>query len=374
MTRDYYEVLGVQRDASLDDIKKAYRELALKLHPDRNKTKEAEEQFKEVNEAYAVLSDEQKRRKYDMVGPERFGQSYSEEEIFRNVNFDQIFRDLGININFGFGGGFGDDDIMSGFFGNARRGEVGQSVLRRMELSLEEIARGTQKEISIRHVKRCERCAGTGGEPGSKLVRCQKCNGTGNVNTVRDTFFGRMQTVTVCDRCGGRGRLYDKKCRSCGGRGGVVATENVTVTIPAGIYNGARLRLAGMGDYGKDGSGDLLIEIIEQKHPQFQRDGDDIIATVSVPFYTAILGGTIAVPTLTDGAREMMLEPGTQQGRKIVIKGAGIRRLRGGGNGDEIAIINIEMPRSVNGEERSLLEKFRDLQGGGPGKKRFGVI
>lgn len=367
MVRDYYEVLGVQRNAGLDEIKKAYRELALKYHPDRNKTKEAEEKFKEINEAYAVLSDEQKRRQYDAVGPERFNQSYSEEEIFRNVNFEQIFRDMGININFGFGGM--EDDMMGGFFTNARRGEVGQTILRRMDLSLEDIAAGTQKRVSIRHIKKCDHCSGTGGEPGSKLVRCATCKGSGNVNTVRDTFFGRMQTITTCERCGGRGNLYDKKCKVCNGKGGIVATEEVTVNVPAGVFNGARLRLAGMGDYGKDGSGDLLIEVLEQQHPRFQRDGDDIVTTVNVPFYTAILGGKITVPTLSDGQKEIVIEPGTQPGKKVVMKGSGIKRLRGGGAGDEIVIINIDIPRSVGGEERSMLEKLRDLHEGQ--KKKF---
>ncbi len=364
MAKDYYEILGVEKSASPEQIKKAYRDLALQYHPDRNKSKEAEERFKTINEAYAVLSDPEKRRQYDAVGPERFGQTFSQEDIFRGSNVEDILRSMGININFGFGE---NDDFVSSFFGqNARQGEIGQSVLYKMDLSLEEIAKGTEKEISVRHVKRCSHCEGTGGEPGSKPSRCSRCNGSGRINAVQNTFFGRMQTVATCDRCGGSGRIYEKKCKACNGKGGAVATENAKVTIPAGVTNGMRLRLGGMGDYGKDGSGDLYIEVNELSHSTFDRQGDDIVTQLKVPFYTAILGGKITVPTLA-GKKELTIEEGTQAGKSIVLKGEGIKHFRGGGYGDEIAKIEIEIPRSLSSDEKALLEHFRELRGGPPG-------
>ncbi len=370
MPRDYYEVLGVPKNASADEIKKAYRNLALQLHPDRNPSKEASERFKEVNEAYAVLSDPEKRKQYDSYGPAGFSQHYSQEEIFRNFDFDQIFKDMGVN--FGSMGMGGPDDLFGGLFGQAARSRnAGQSILYRMNLTLEQIAKGTQQEITVRHVKKCSNCDGTGAEPGSRIVKCPECNGRGQVATVSNTFFGRMQTVTTCPRCGGRGKSYEKKCRVCSGKGGVVANEKLTVTIPAGLSEGTRLRLEGMGDYGIDGNGDLYVEVHEIKHSTFTREGDNILANVKVPFYTAILGGRITVPTL-DGQKELTIDQGTQQGKQIVLKGAGIKKLRGSGYGDEIVTVSIEIPRSLTQQQRELMEKFSSSDA--EGKKRFGFI
>ncbi len=369
MARDYYEILGVSRNASPEEIKKAYRELALKFHPDRNPDKKATEIFKEANEAYAVLSDPEKRRQYDAYGPAGFGQRYSEEEIFRNFNFEQIFKDMGINFGFGQGG----DEIFGSIFGQGmgRQRDVGQSILYKMDLSLNEIAKGTQKEIQIRHLKRCERCGGGGAEPGSKMGKCSACNGSGRVARTTNTFFGRMQTVTVCERCGGKGKTYEKRCKQCNGKGGAIASERIMVTIPAGVSEGMRLRLDGMGDYGADGNGDLFVEVHELKHDQFRREGDDVYVHVRIPFYTAILGGRITVPTL-DGDKEITLEAATQQGKEITLRGGGIRRLRGAGSGDEIVTVDIDLPKVLSQEQRDLIEKFR--QSDQIGKKKFGFI
>jgi molecular chaperone DnaJ len=364
MAKDYYEILGVPKGASPDQIKKAYRELALKYHPDRNKDPSATEKFKEINAAYAVLSDPEKKKQYDTYGSEQFSRRYSEEEIFRNFNFEDVFKNMGFNINFGNGEDF--------FFGQ-QSGEVGQSVLFRMNVTLEEAARGAEKEISVRHLKRCAHCNGSGGDPGSKLTRCSACNGSGRVNVVRDTFFGRMQTITTCERCGGQGRSYDRKCRQCNGKGGILTNESVKVTIPAGIPSGTRLRLAGMGDYGKDGAGDLYLEVLEEKHRIFTREGDNILVDIRVPFHTAILGGNVTIPTL-NGNRDVTLEAGTQQGKKIVLKGSGVKHFRGSGYGDEIVNVNIEIPKSLTSEERSLIERFRNLNGDSHGKKTFGFF
>ncbi len=368
MTENYYDLLGVSKDASQEEIKKAYRKLALELHPDRNKDPQAVNRFKEINEAYAVLGDSEKKAQYDSYGPAGFGQRYNEEEIFRNFNFEQVFRDMGINI-----GGMGTEDIFSSFFGQgARHPNLGQGILYRMDLTLEQIAKGTQQEISVRHVRRCDRCDGSGAEPGSKVIKCPECSGKGQVITTTNTFFGRMQTVTTCGRCGGKGKSYEKKCRTCNGKGGAVANENINVTIPAGVSEGTRLRLEGMGDYGPGGNGDLYVEIHELRHNTFARQGDDIHATVKVPFYTAILGGRIVVPTL-DGQKELTLDQGMQQGKQIVLKGSGIKRLRGSGAGDEIITVDIEMPKSLSSQQRELIEKFKSSEEG-VGKKKFGFI
>ncbi|MEM0086676.1 MAG: molecular chaperone DnaJ [Candidatus Micrarchaeaceae archaeon] len=373
MPKDYYEILGVPRDASEDEIKRAFRALAFKYHPDRNKgDKEAEEKFKEINEAYAVLSDPEKRKQYDMFGPEQFGQRYSAEDIFRGFDFDQMFRDLGLNLNMNFSNP--DDLFESFFFGNQgmRHTDMGQSILRKINISLKEAAEGVDKEISIRHIKKCPHCNGTGAEPGSKLIKCPTCGGTGTVKSIRNTFFGRMQTISTCPTCMGTGKIFERKCKVCNGKGGIVATDDITVTIPAGIADGMRLRLKGMGDYGKDGAGDLFIEVYVQKDDLFRREGDDIYVDVHVPFYTAALGGNISVPTLY-GNENVTISEGTQQGQKLVLKGKGIKSFHGNRRGDEIAIVNIDIPKDMTKEERDLLQSYKQLHED-PKNKRFGFF
>ncbi len=364
--RDYYDVLGVRKDASAEEIKKAYRELALKYHPDRNKSKEAEATFKGINEAYAVLGNEEKRRRYDAYGPEQFGQRYSQEDIFRGFDFQDIFRDLGININFG-SGGF---DPFGGLFGG---GSGGRSELHYpISLALEEIASGVKKNIEIKHVRKCGHCGGTGGEPGYKLIRCSQCNGTGRVRRTTTTMFGRMQMVTTCDVCGGRGRGYEKNCRACGGSGGSIGVDKLEISIPAGISEGMSLRLSGMGDYSRDGAGDLYVDIHEIRHNVFSRQGDDIYAVVEVPYYTAILGGEIGVPTLR-GEKRITLAGGTQPGKKIMLRNEGIKRFRGNSYGDEIVTVQVSIPKSVSGEEEELLKRLKGIEESGQ-KKRFGLF
>ncbi len=371
MTKDYYEILGVPRNATLEEIKKAYRELALKYHPDRNKSKEAEEKFKEINEAYAVLSDPEKRRQYDMYGPSGFGQRYSEEDIFRGFNFEDIFRDLGINFGFDVSD-FEGEDIFDLFQGQGRRrsANVGQSILYRLDITLEEAARGTEKEIRFRHIKKCPHCNGTGAEPNAKLIKCPECNGRGVIVTTRNTFFGRIQTSATCPRCEGSGKIYDKPCKVCNGTGGVVSEEKVVVKIPSGITDGARLRLRGMGDYAKGGTGDMFVEVHVLPHKIFKREGDDIYVNLDIPFYTAILGGKVKVPTL-DGYKEIEIPRGTQHGDKITIRGEGIKTQRG--SGDEIVVVNILIPKSISREQEELIKKFKEIEEGSndEGKKRW---
>ncbi len=369
---DYYSVLGVPKDATTDQIKKAYRELALKFHPDRNKDKDAENKFKEINEAYAVLSNDEKRKQYDAYGPEGFGQRYSEQDIFRGSNIQDILNEMGINLNFGFGG----QDLFGGMFGmGQQRGDVGQSVLYRMDVTLKDAANGATKEIMVKHVKECSACGGTGGDQGSKLTKCSECRGTGYRTVTQNSFFGRIQTTSVCNRCMGKGKTYERRCRACNGKGGVVANEKVQVRIPAGIKSGMRLKLEGMGDFGGDGSGDLYIEMNVLNDRTFRRDGDDIITEVSIPFYTAILGGEVTVPTL-DGDRKIHIGPGTAPGSKVEINGAGMKRFNGSTHGNEIVIVKVDIPKSLSAGEKEMIEKFRDMNAdaSSQGGRRFGIF
>ncbi|MEM3227512.1 MAG: molecular chaperone DnaJ [Candidatus Micrarchaeaceae archaeon] len=369
MAKDYYEILHVRKDASPEEIKAAYRELALKYHPDRNKSPNAEETFKEINEAYAVLSDPEKRRQYDAYGPEGFNQRFSEQDIFRGFDIEEVFK------NFGFD--FGDtDEIFSSFFGfpqqnRRRRQQRGSDILAKMSISLEEAAKGAEKEVSIRHIVACEKCGGTGMEPGSKLLRCDRCNGTGQIRTTRRTPFGVMQTITTCDKCGGSGKIIEVPCKECRGRGYVQKESKISVKIPKGVENGTRLRLEGMGDFGRDGAGDLYIDISIQEDNRFRREGDNIRYSLQLPFYTAMLGGTVEVPTLY-GMEEINIESGTQNGDKIILKGKGMPHFKGQGYGNEIVDITITVPRHITKEQREALEKFRSEDQSR--KKFFGVF
>ena len=371
MADDYYEILGVEKAATADEIKRAYRNLALKYHPDKNKAKDAEEHFKKVNEAYAVLSNPEKRKSYDMYGAEGFQQRYSAEDIFRGTNFEDLFRDMGINFGFDTSGMFGS--VFGQNFGS--RTERGNDLLYGMEISLEEVASGTKKEISIKHVKKCDKCNGTGAELGSKITKCQECGGSGRVRHITNTIFGSMQTITTCQRCGGRGKSYDRRCRACSGSGGVVGVDKVEVSVPAGIRDQTRLRLEGLGDYGKDGAGDLYMEIKVARHRHFTRKDDDIYLDVTIPFHTAALGGSIEVPTLS-GKQQITIEPGTQPNSQKVLHGAGIKHFRGSSHGDEIVNIKVEIPKNLSEEKRELMERFKALDSGkdSDSKKKFGFF
>jgi molecular chaperone DnaJ len=362
--QDYYDVLGIPKNASQDEVKKAYRKKALELHPDRNKDKVTEEKFKEVNEAYAVLGDPEKRSKYDAYGPEAFNQQYSEEDIFRGFNPNDIFRDLF--------GAQGFENFSNFGFGNSSFSGGGNSVLYRMNISLRDAADGVEKEISLRHVAKCDRCNGEGAEPGSKIVKCSECRGTGRVRRTSNTIFGSMQVVTTCPECSGTGRTFEKRCRVCLGKGGYVRVEKIKVKIPAGVRDGMRLRLEGMGDYSRQGSGDLYIEIGVQEDRQFVREGDDIHAEVNVPFYTALLGGGIEVPTLK-GSKAITLNRGTQQGARITLKNEGMRRFGSNSRGDEIITVNVEIPKSITSDEEELMKRFKDIHESA-GKKKFGLF
>ncbi|MEM0200897.1 MAG: molecular chaperone DnaJ [Candidatus Micrarchaeaceae archaeon] len=363
MSDDFYEVLGVSKNASQDEIKKAYRELALKYHPDRNSGKDAEEKFKKINEAYAVLGNEDKRKQYDAYGPEKFNQQYSEEDIFRGFNINDIFKDMGFNIDFGNGRfSYGSDNVR------------GNDLLYKMRLSFMESAKGINKTIEVKHIAKCKHCSGSGGEPGSKIVKCNICRGSGTVKKVVNTFFGAMQTVTTCNECGGAGSFYEKKCKECRGKGGVSLTEKIDVKIPPGVKDGMRLRLEHMGDYSKNGSGDIYIDISVTKDQVFEREGDNIYTKFKIPFYIAIIGGEIEVPTL-DGYKKITISPGTQNNSEIKLKNLGIQRLGTQYHGDEIITLDIDIPKALSKEEETLIKQFKELHDKKSNdKRRFGFF
>jgi molecular chaperone DnaJ len=356
MPKDYYDILGVKRTASQDEIKSTYRDLALKYHPDKNKSADAEGKFKEINEAYAVLGDPEKRRQYDMFGAEQFGQRYTTEDIFRGFDFDKVFRDLGVN--------FGLDEDFASMFGFSqganRGGAVGSDILARISVTLSEAAHSTKKMLRVRHVKPCDRCKGQGYEPGTSVKKCDRCNGAGQIRETQRTPFGMIQTIGACPKCRGTGKVYESLCKKCNGRSFIQAEDNVEVTIPKGVDTGSRLRLKGIGDYGRDGAGDLYIDVEVQKDRTFRREGDDIAVDVRVPLAVALLGGTVQVPTL-EGKRTISIEEGTQNNTKVVIKGEGMPRFRGNGTGDEMANIIVDIPKHLTREQKELIRKFAGL-------------
>lgn len=353
--RDYYEVLGVPKSASKDEIKAAYRKLAMQFHPDRNKDAGAEEKFKEISEAYAVLSDEGKKGTYDQYGHSGFDQRYTQEDIFRNANFDDIFRE------FGFGGGPFEDMFSSVFGmggGRGRRGEFGNDLRYDMEISLEEAAKGVEKEVDYSHAIACKRCKGSGGEPGSGIKRCSKCSGRGQVQQIRNMGpFGRVVTASTCPVCRGRGESVEKVCNECDGRGAVRKSEHLSIIVPAGIDNGGRIKYNGMGEFGKDGSGDLYVIVSVREHEKFAREGEDLHMELHVGFVQVALGGEIEVPTLF-GKVKMNVPAGTQPNANFRLKGEGMPNLRGRGKGDLYVRVKVEVPFKLSQKQKELLKEF----------------
>jgi molecular chaperone DnaJ len=365
--RDYYEVLGVQRDASKDEIKDAYRKLALQYHPDRNKSPDAEEKFKEISEAYAVLSDDEKRQQYDMLGHAGFDQRYTSEDIFRGTDFDSIFRDMGFGDLFRtiFGGGFG------GGFGGERVNR-GQDLAFDLELTLEEAARGTEKEVEIPRTERCDVCGGSGAKPGTSPKVCLRCGGAGQVQNMRKSAFGTFVQVTVCPQCRGKGRIIETPCSNCHGTGLVRKRRKISVRIPAGIDEGYQLRLRGEGEMVSDGGepGDLYVVVHIKPHQQFMREGDDLWYVAVITFPQAALGADITVPTL-EGPTIVKIHPGTQAGEVLTLKGKGMPHFRAYGKGDLNVRIGISVPEKLTSQERALIEQLAKEFGSEVQKHRF---
>lgn len=358
--KDYYEVLGVDRSASADDIKKAYRKLAIKYHPDKNPgNKEAEEKFKEAAEAYSVLSDAEKKARYDQfghAGVEGAGPDFSGG--FGNLN--DILNDL-----FGgaFGGGFGGFSGFGGFGGGTRQQRVsrGRDIRVRVKLTLEEIANGVEKEISIEKSVPCTECSGKGAKNSSDIKTCPACNGTGEVQRVTNSFLGQTITRSTCQQCNGEGKIISNPCRNCSGSGLVRKRETIKVRIPAGVEAGMQLTLQGQGHAAKNNgiNGDLLVVIEEQEHPNLKREGNNLYYTKIISVPDAILGSETEIPCL-DGNYRIKVEPGTQSGKVVRLRGRGLPSVNGcGGIGDMYVKFAVWIPKKLDKEDKALIESLR---------------
>ncbi len=365
--RDYYEILEVPRNATEEEIKKAYRQKALKYHPDRNPgDKEAEEKFKEAAEAYEVLSDPEKRRRYDQFGHAGvggaagggFGGGMSMDDIFSN--FGDIFE------SFGFGGFGGSTRSRS------RRVNRGANLRVKVALTLEEIAKGAHKKLKLNKYVVCDACQGSGARMGSGHNTCPTCRGTGQITQVTNTFLGRMQTTTTCPQCGGEGRIIADKCPKCYGDGIVKGEEIVEVDIPAGVAEGMTLSLSGKGNAGPRGGipGDLLIVVEELPHAHFQREGTHLLYEHYLSIPEAILGTSVEIPTL-EGKARIKIEPGTQPGKILRLKGKGLPDVNGYSRGDLLVTLNVWIPKNLSSQEAEMISKLQYSENfrPAPGKK-----
>jgi len=348
---DYYETLGVGRNATPEELKAAFRNLARKYHPDVNKAPDAEEKFKEINEAYAVLSDPEKRATYDRYGVEGLRGMGGMPNV--SVDFSDLFEEL-----FGFGG-FGGSRTRRR---NAPR--RGADLQYTVQLAFEEAVFGVDKEIEITRDEICSACRGTGAEPGTSSTRCTTCGGRGEVRQQRQTFLGSMVQVITCPTCNGTGEVITTPCRTCRGRGQERKTVRKVVSIPAGVDNGTQIRLAGEGQPGENGgpNGNLFLELAVKPHAYFHRRDNNIMLNLSVNISQAALGAEVEVPTL-DGKSKLTIPAGTQPGKVITLKGKGVPRLRGNGRGDELVMIEVEVPTRLSAEQRRLFEELAHTLG-----------
>ena len=347
MKRDYYEVLGVSRDAGEGDIKRSFRALARELHPDVNQhDPEAEEKFKEAAEAYEVLCDSERRSVYDRYG----------HDGLQSSGFHSNFQGFG---SFGdiFDAFFGGDPLFGGGGrgGPPQGGDVGAAV----EISLAQAAAGASVEVEYEVVDRCERCNGNGAEPGTPIETCQRCGGAGQLRAVSRTAFGQLVRQVVCDACGGDGKIPQKPCSVCRGRGRQVQRRKLSVDLPAGIADDQRIRVSGRGHTGERGGppGDLYVLVSVRADERFVREGDDLISVIDLPAPAAALGTTVPVPTL-DGQEDVRIAPGTQPGTVVTLRGRGIPSLRNGSRGDQQVVVNVVIPRRLSEEQRGMLERF----------------
>ena len=352
--RDYYEVLDVGRSAGADEIKKAYRKMAMKYHPDKNPgDAAAEAAFKEAAEAYEVLSDDQKRARYDRYGHQAVGGASGGA----GPSMDDIFSQFG-DI-FGGGGGF------EGFFGGGQRGgrqvRKGSNLRIKLKLTLEEIASGVEKKIKVKRYTPCETCGGNGAKDASSVENCGTCQGSGQVRQVVNTMLGQMVSTSTCPTCDGAGKRVTATCTTCHGDGRELKEEQITIPIPAGVQDQMQLSMGGKGNAPQRGGvpGDLLIQIEEEPHAVLKRDGVNIVYDHYISFVDAVLGTTTEVPTL-DGKAKIKVDPGTQGGKILRLRGKGIPDINGYGRGDQLIHLNVWTPRHVSGEERAALEKMRE--------------
>jgi molecular chaperone DnaJ len=355
--RDYYEILGVSRNASKEEIKKAYRKMALKYHPDKNPgDKEAEEKFKEAAEAYEVLSDDNKRARYDQFGHAGMGSSAG-----GGFSHDWTIEDIFSQFGDIFGGHFGSFGGFGGFGGgrSSRRTNRGSDLRVKVKLSLSDIANGVEKKIKVNKYVTCKTCGGTGAENSSSYSTCSTCRGSGYVTRVTNTLLGQMQSTSPCPTCNGEGKVITNKCSACGGEGVVRGEEIITVKIPAGVAEGMQLNVQGKGNAARRGgvSGDLLVMIEEEKHPQLIRDGNDLIYKLNISIPDAILGAPVEIPTV-DGKVKIKIEPGTQPGKILRLRGKGLPEVNGYNRGDLLVAVNVYIPKNLSRDEKAVFEKL----------------
>ena len=367
--RDFYEVLGVSRSATDDEIKKAYRKLAKKYHPDLNPDdNSAEQKFKEVSEAYEILSDKEKRSRYDQFGhagvDPNFGAGGGAGGFggFGGFDMGDIFGDI-------FGGGFG------GFGGrsSARRGpQRGSDLNTDVSISFEEAVFGCEKEINLYRIETCPDCSGSGAKPGTEVTTCSVCGGRGQVTTTQRTILGNMQTVTTCSACGGKGKVAKEPCSKCAGKGRVKKSRKIKVKIPAGIDNGQTISLSGQGNAGELGapSGDLYVSVYVKPSQMFERSGFDVSYKMDISFAEAALGATLEVPTL-DGKVKYEIPEGTQPGTVFRFKGKGVPYLKRSGRGDQYVVVNVVVPKKLSNKQKELLKEFAGMTNGKEKSKGF---
>ncbi len=369
--RDYYEILGISRNAGEDEIKKAYRKMAIKFHPDKNEgDKAAEEKFKEAAEAYEVLSNANKKARYDQYGHAGMGSSAGGGGGggFGGMNMDDIFSQFG-DI---FGGQFGGRSQ-----GGGRRVNRGSNLRIKVKLTLEEIANGVEKKIKVTKYISCDKCNGSGAHSSSSFSRCNTCHGTGHVTRVQNTILGQMQTTGTCPACGGEGQTITEKCKSCHGDGIVRGEDVITLNIPAGVADGMQLSVNGKGNAAPRGGipGDLILQVEEIEHEHLLRDGSNLIYNLFINFADAAMGTSIEIPTL-DGKAKIKIDAGTQGGKLLRLKGKGLPSLEHHGKGDLVVNINIWTPQHLSSEEKKMMEKLRESQNfvPKPGKKDRGFF
>ncbi len=358
--KDYYETLGVSKSSSKEEIKKAYKKLALQHHPDRGGDAE---KFKEISEAYAVLSDDNKRKQYDQFGHQGFDQRFSQEDIFRNANFEDIFSEI-------FGGG--GDSIFDMFFGGSRgrrREQRGSDLHYEIEVEFEEAAFGTEKEINYPRTEACEKCNGSGSKDG-KFEKCDDCNGSGQVRKIQQSLFGTIQQIITCRTCHGSGKNIVNECKECGGSGLTSNIKELKIKIPAGIDDGNQIRVSGEGDVNREGKypGDLYVTVYVKPHKSFRREDNDIHIEQSISIAQAILGGEVEVPTLK-GKEILKIPAGTQSHIVFRLKNLGIPFVNSKEKGDEYVKIIVEIPKKINKKQKEILERFEK-----EGNKKFGLF
>jgi molecular chaperone DnaJ len=359
--RDYYEILGVQRGASPEEIKQAFRKLARQYHPDVSKETNAEDRFKEINEAYTVLSDQQKRAQYDRYGHAGLGGMGGGAQDF-NVNVNDIFEEL-----FGMGGGRRGS--------NRNAPHRGRDLQMPISLTFTEAIFGTEKEIQFEREETCATCRGSGAEPGTKSRKCETCNGQGEIRQMRQAFIVQMVETVTCPKCQGRGQIIEKYCHTCSGRGLERKRVHKKVSIPAGVDNGMQIRLPGEGGPGSNGgpAGNLFLVVDVQAHEYFKRRGEDIMLDLDINIAQAALGADIEVPTV-DGNEKLNIPAGTQPGKMFKLRGKGVPRVHQSGRGDQRVIINVDIPKKLSAEQRELFEKLAATLGTTPKPQQKGFL